>query len=566
MANIDKNQIGYNENTTYNPLMVQYKRAVAAPLDISEVFTSKDEALAYAQSDPIAFAGQIISVAGDGIESKAYEITSGGTLVEFVTSDNVTSQIEDVKKIITENEKTTSAALNKIKDTIIPEQIEAKAVLYDKQQELSVEQKEQARENIDISVTIGQSDTTVALEGNTAGLFGFYFSYIDSEKKEIYLSEINSEIEVTPGLGDNYLIEDFENPYTVGDIASIHDNYNFYNIGKIATINGNKVVVDSLPENVPFADDSGNKKYYFYVLEKPLVGKIDFGKYSSAIGLETKATNLAAHAEGTLTHAYGRYSHAEGGNTKAGYAAHAEGNGAEANGEASHAENAGVANGQNSHAEGGSKAVGNASHAEGWDCEAAGEGSHAEGYATSANGKQSHAEGVYTQTKNQGEHAEGKFNLSETNAIHSVGVGTSTTNRLNAHLITSDGKNYIKGIGGYDGYNHESSSDLADVVSNIKGDKSVIFNYGESSSIVQQKLENFFNNLQKTNAYIKYIGALVPASVMPDYICGVVTTIDSGHPLGTADSLLKIGFVNNAWYAGIMMDRLTETEIDNAIK
>ena len=63
MANINKNEIGYNENTTANALMVQYKRGLAAPMDISEVFTSLEAAQAYASLDPISYAGQKISVA-----------------------------------------------------------------------------------------------------------------------------------------------------------------------------------------------------------------------------------------------------------------------------------------------------------------------------------------------------------------------------------------------------------------------------------------------------------------------------------------------------------------------
>ena len=91
MANINKNEIGYNENTTANALMVQYGRRYAAPMDISEVFTSLEAAQTYASSDPIAYAGQSIAVAGEGIKTDIYKITSGGTLVRMVDENDLAS-------------------------------------------------------------------------------------------------------------------------------------------------------------------------------------------------------------------------------------------------------------------------------------------------------------------------------------------------------------------------------------------------------------------------------------------------------------------------------------------
>lgn len=91
MANINKNEIGYNENTTANALMVQYKRGLAAPMDISEVFTSLISAEQYAANDPISYAGQTIAVAGDGIKTEIYKITSGGTLVRMIDENDLAS-------------------------------------------------------------------------------------------------------------------------------------------------------------------------------------------------------------------------------------------------------------------------------------------------------------------------------------------------------------------------------------------------------------------------------------------------------------------------------------------
>ena len=91
MANINKDKIGYNENTTANALMVQYVRRYDAPMDISEVFTSLENAQIYASKDPISYAGQKISVAGENIKTEVYKITSGGTLVRLVDENDLAS-------------------------------------------------------------------------------------------------------------------------------------------------------------------------------------------------------------------------------------------------------------------------------------------------------------------------------------------------------------------------------------------------------------------------------------------------------------------------------------------
>ena len=72
-------------------------------------------------------------------------------------------------------------------------------------------------------------------------------------------------------------------------------------------------------------------------------------------------------------------------------------------------------------------------HAEGNGTKAKGVASHAEGVQTETNGNASHAEGLKTITKNKAEHAEGNFNLPlQDKTIHTVGIGTSDTNRKNA--------------------------------------------------------------------------------------------------------------------------------------
>lgn len=98
--------------------------------------------------------------------------------------------------------------------------------------------------------------------------------------------------------------------------------------------------------------------------------------------------------------------------------------------------------------------------------------SHAEGSRTTASGNSSHAEGSLTIALNLHEHAEGRLNVSNTGDTedlqtrHSVGIGTSSSKRKNAHEIMANGDHYIYGLGGYDGTNaiEETSQSLQEVV------------------------------------------------------------------------------------------------------
>ena len=99
--------------------------------------------------------------------------------------------------------------------------------------------------------------------------------------------------------------------------------------------------------------------------------------------------------------------------------------------------------------------------------------SHVEGSNGQACGDASHVEGFWNQTLNEYEHAEGKYNKSNRasgNAnctIHSIGIGTSHSERANAVEVMQNGDVYIKGIGSYDGTNYSSASTLQSVVGNI---------------------------------------------------------------------------------------------------
>ena len=84
-----------------------------------------------------------------------------------------------------------------------------------------------------------------------------------------------------------------------------------------------------------------------------------------------------------------------------------------------------------------------------------------------ASGEYSHAEGKGTITNNEAEHAEGKYNKSNINTIHSVGIGTSDTDRKNAIEVVQNGDVYINGIGGYNGTNTTNSKHLATILSTV---------------------------------------------------------------------------------------------------
>lgn len=94
---------------------------------------------------------------------------------------------------------------------------------------------------------------------------------------------------------------------------------------------------------------------------------------------------------------------------------------------------------------------GDYAHAEGQGCSANGDASHAEGKGTDVEGHYGHAEGLRTIVENDCEHAEGCYNVSNTGTRHSIGIGTSESDRRNALEVMDDGRLYVHGVGGYDG-------------------------------------------------------------------------------------------------------------------
>lgn len=102
--------------------------------------------------------------------------------------------------------------------------------------------------------------------------------------------------------------------------------------------------------------------------------------------------------------------------------------------------------------------------------QAAGKFAHAEGESTVASGNCSHAEGFDTQAYSLYEHAEGTCNKSydsvnvTTRLIHSVGIGSSDTDRKNAHEIKFNGDHYVYGLGNFDGTNSADAQTLQEVI------------------------------------------------------------------------------------------------------
>lgn len=156
------------------------------------------------------------------------------------------------------------------------------------------------------------------------------------------------------------------------------------------------------------------------------------------------------HAEGCRTQA-GPYGHAEGNQTVAADTAHAEGYLTKASGLFAHAEGTGgTADGFCAHVEGNGNT--------------AADTAHAEGYQTKARGTCSHTEGAHTLTENDCEHAQGHYNRSNDGTLHSVGIGTSETDRKNAVEVMDDGRIFLLGVGEFDGTNPGESSPVAEVL------------------------------------------------------------------------------------------------------
>ena len=230
------------------------------------------------------------------------------------------------------------------------------------------------------------------------------------------------------------------------------------------------IVMDEESIRPPKSDDGSQALHpsiKFYVSAGQVEGST-LGAKATAEGLNTTASNEAAHAEGIKTSASAKGAHAEGNETRAqgdyshaegglrtftngdparhtiakGACSHAEGQGSLASGEASHAEGYSYTYGVASHAEGNSTTgsendpdSGKCAHSEGWNTQATGHSAHSEGYSffnddfeakqVLASGIGAHAEGWGTQATGKGSHAEGRETVAEGDYSHAEGGWSS---------------------------------------------------------------------------------------------------------------------------------------------
>lgn len=279
-------------------------------------------------------------------------------------------------------------------------------------------------------------DSVASGSGSFSGCKGYYFSAIDLENKQIYLSKVKTRPII--GLGKKDVA--FETPQY--DLSSAEKTYIGLTNGppylftaKIISLENNIVTYEGDVGFTYIATDNSDDAYMFFVPQQPDAGEVIFANCAFSFGKDAKAVGECSFSVGFDTLAY-RFGHAEGAQTVANYASHAEGEKSKATGVYSHAEGLRTeADGYISHAEGvDTKASGQASHAEGHTNVAEGAQSHAEGNKTNAFGTNSHAEGYNTKTYGSASHAEGTSTIAgdENNkdkyAAHAEGVGTKATN------------------------------------------------------------------------------------------------------------------------------------------
>ena len=307
--------------------------------------------------------------------------------------------------------------------------------------------------------SVQQDDT-----GSLAGVKGLYWTeltatwLVDEDRREYCFNLAQAPYSSADATID---LDTIANYFSPGDILTIHGGNK---LDKALTVlevtaadwNGNPCqliceghssLLDKLQNGYKAGMDFSDNA--IFCPAKPEAGVVDFGKYSFAVGHNTKALNYGATAFGRDTEAYGQYSMVVGRDTSAGYAAFADGRFAHAEGPNSVATGLRVkATAIGAHAEGGSEAgntatvdsnwtvaMGKFSHAEGGSTKALGDFSHAEGNFTTASGTRSHAEGYNTQTGAgaTGAHAEG-INTKALGAYsHTEGEGTVST-RSSQHV------------------------------------------------------------------------------------------------------------------------------------
>ena len=279
-----------------------------------------------------------------------------------------------------------------------------------------------------------------------AGCKGYYYKYIDLDRKKIYLASEQPTIENPPMIvtEERQPVSSYAPNWSVGAGIALYNQ---------ATLWG-EIFVESISEGViTYSGDFSLTKiempeimnydtFAVYAPEHPYEGEWGVTYGGHAEGYLTYASGNYSHAEGAGSMGIGHYSHAEGKYSQAiGGIAHAEGDNTQAKGTSSHTEGRRtIAAGSQAHAEGNlSQALKNYSHAEGEQTVADGISSHTEGKGSKTTNNYSHAEGYYTEASGIYAHAEGGNTVASGGGAHSEGVKTQAI-AAGAH---SEGENSI---------------------------------------------------------------------------------------------------------------------------
>lgn len=121
----------------------------------------------------------------------------------------------------------------------------------------------------------------------------------------------------------------------------------------------------------------------------------------------------------------------------------------------------------------GNTSSGVASSTEGSDNQTTGQSGHTEGASNVNNAPAGHVEGFKNKAQNDSEHAEGRYNLSHTGSTeaqktrHSIGVGTSESDRKNAVEVMANGDVYLVNMLGYNGKNPDVVPSIQSFIENF---------------------------------------------------------------------------------------------------
>lgn len=296
---------------------------------------------------------------------------------------------------------------------------------------------------------LGLSEDVIALGSYAvAGVKGYYYTNIDFENKQIYLSTTQA---TPPSVGAGAVDKSISLDYTIGNKIVVDDgNRRYFNEATIVNIQDNVVTYEGdLGFNSIASVSSPNAQcWIFFVINEYEKGQVSFGHNAVAIGRKVASLGVGSYAEGQITIAGESSAHAEGELTLAsGQASHVEGANAIASGNFSHAEGNGtIASGMGAHAEGGlTKSTANATHAEGIQTVASANGAHAEGNNTVASGKLSHAEGNKSIASGYASHAEGNSSVAEGDYSRAAGNEAISI----GHNSQAEGNKVFAGCRGY---------------------------------------------------------------------------------------------------------------------